>query len=304
MSSEIKQLKKGIMITNRSNLPAALVNAMKNDLYDKGDSDFTATGLIKPVRIAKLEKIHEHEISEDVEDGLYRLYGQVAHGILERANDLDLAEKRFFATFRINGKDYKVSAQLDTLSLSDGVLSDFKFTTSWGFKANSPPKPEWVAQLNIQLELLRQNGLDAKSLQIVGLLRDWQINSAKADVFYPQAPVAIQPIVIWSREQTVSFIKMRIVAHLTEELPECDEGERWTKPHTWAVIKRGGKRAIPGGVLLSEELAQAICAQNPGTYVQFRHGENTRCENYCKVSQFCAQFQRLKVSKPSEEESA
>lgn len=293
------------MITNRSNLPAALVNAMKNDPYDKGDSDFTATSLIKPARIVKLEKLHAHEISEDAEDGLYRLYGQVAHGILERANDIDLAEKRFFSTFNVNGKDYKVSAQLDTLSLTDGMLSDFKFTTSWGFKTNVPPKPEWVAQLNIQLELLRRNGLDAKSLQIIGLLRDWQINQAKADVFYPQAPVATQPIVIWSREQTISFIKMRIAAHVDKELAQCDEGERWTKPHTWAVIKRGGKRAINGGVQLSEELAQEVCEQNPGTFVQFRHGENTRCESYCKVSEFCTQFQGLKVSKPdSGQESA
>lgn len=292
-------------ITNRSNLPAALIAAMKNDPYDKGDSDFTATSLIKPVRIAKLEKIHEHEISEDAEDGLYRLYGQVAHGILERANDLDLAEKRFFSKFTVNGKEYKVSAQLDTLSLTDGTLSDFKFTTSWGFKTNQPPKPEWVAQLNIQLELLRRNGLDAKSLQIIGLLRDWQHNSAKSDMFYPQAPVATMPIIIWPREQTVSFIKMRIAAHVDSALPECDEGERWAKPATWAVIKRGGKRAISGGVQLSEEGAQLVCAENPGTFVQFRQGESTRCENYCRVSEFCTQFQKSKSVKPdSGQESA
>lgn len=293
------------MITNRSNLPAALVNAMKNDPYDKGDSDFTATSLIKPVRIARLEKDHAHEITEDAEDGLYRLYGQVAHGILERANDLDLAEKRFFSTFTVNGKEYKVSAQLDTLSLTDGMLSDFKFTTSWGFKTNVPPKPEWVAQLNIQLELLRRNGLDAKGLQIIGLLRDWQINQAKSDMFYPQAPVATMPIVIWTREQTVSFIKMRIAAHVDSELPECDDGERWAKPPTWAVIKRGGKRAISGGVQLSEEGAQAVCRENPGTYVEFRRGESTRCLNYCKVAEFCTQFQKLNNTKPdSGQESA
>jgi len=292
-------------ITNRSNLPDALVRAIENDPYDKGDSDFTATGLLKPARIVALEKRHAHEIEDDAEDGLYRLYGQVAHGILERANMNDLAEKRFFAPFEVNGTVYKVSAQLDTLSLSDGPLSDFKFTTAWGFKSDKPPKPEYVAQLNIQLELLRVNGLDATKLQIIGLLRDWQIRDAKNDPNYPQAPVAVMSIPMWSRAQTQAFIKMRIAAHLdaARELPECSPDERWAKPDQWAVVK--GKRAINGGVQLKQEVAESIAARNPGTFVQHRPGENTRCQSYCSVAQFCTQAKRNQnQSADSGEESA
>jgi len=289
-------------LTNKSGLPEALVKAMLSDPYNAGHSDFTATGLIKPSRIVALEKRHHHEIEEDAEDGLYRLYGQVAHGILERANMADLAEKRFFSEF--SGK--RVSAQLDTLSIVDGVLSDFKFTTSWGFKLDSPPKPEWVAQLNIQLELLRRNGLDAKSLQIIGLLRDWQIREAKYNQNYPQTPVAVQAIPMWSREQTVSFIEMRIASHLAaeKELPLCSPDERWAKPDQWAVVK--GKRAINGGVQLSQELAESICAKSPGTRVEYRPGESTRCASYCAVAQFCSQFKRQSQNNATEgsEESA
>lgn len=293
----IKESKEGggVKITNLKNFPEALVKAFQNDPYDKGDSDFTATGLIKPARISALEARHRHEIEEDVEDGLYRLYGQVAHGILERANMADLAEKRFFSTWTVGDKDYKVSAQLDTLSIQDGTLTDYKFTTSYGFKNNQPPKPEWVAQLNIQLELLRRNGLDASKLQIVGLLRDWQIRDAKANPDHPQAPVAVQDIPIWSREQTNAFIAMRIAAHVdaAKSLPECTPDDRWAKPDTWAVIKRGQKRAINGGVQFSQETAESVCAKNPGTLVQYRQGESTRCMSYCKVNKFCSQFQRL-----------
>lgn len=289
-------------LTNKTNLPEAIVRAMANDPYDAGDSDFTATGLLKPARAAALEKLHAHEIEEDVEDGLYRLYGQVAHGILERANMADMAEKRFFAGFEVDGKMYKISAQMDTLSIVDGALSDFKFTTSWGFKADQPPKPEWIAQLNIQLELMRQNGLDANKLQIIGLLRDWQINEAKGNPNYPQSQIAIQPIPIWPRAQTVSFIKMRIAAHVEAQLalPTCSRDERWAKPDTWAVIKRGQKRAINGGVQLSEDLAQAVCQKNPGTFVQYRPGASVRCENYCAVSQFCTQHKR-EINQSSDE---
>lgn len=294
-------------LTNNSNLPEALVRAMQNDPYDKGDSDFTATSLLKPARIVVLEERHAHEITEDAEDGIYRLYGQVAHGVLERANMADLAEKRFFATFTVGGVDYKVSAQMDTLSISDGTLSDFKFTTSWGFKKDQPPKAEWVAQLNIQLELLRRNGLDASSLQIIGLLRDWQMSQAKQDPNYPQATVATHAIPMWSRKQTDAFITMRIAAHIDARttLPECTPEERWAKPDTWAVIKKGQKRAINGGVQLKLEAAEAVMAKNPGTFIKHRPGELTRCLGYCSVSEFCTQFQRSKNQTPeSGEESA
>ncbi len=282
-------------LTNNSNLPEALVKAMTNDPYNSGDSDFTATSLLKPARIVALEKRHAHEIEEDAEDGLYRLYGQVAHGILERANMADMAEKRFFGEFEVGGVKYKVSAQMDTLSIVDGTLSDFKFTTAWGFKKDSPPKAEWIAQLNIQLELMRINGLDAKKLQIIGLLRDFQLSQAKSDPNYPQSPVATHDIPLWSRAQTQSFIKMRIAAHVDARtaLPECSGDERWAKPDTWAVIKKGQKRAINGGVQLSLEGAERVQENNAGTFIQERKGESVRCANYCAVSQFCSQFKRL-----------
>jgi len=293
-------------LTNKNNLPEALLKAMQNDPYDKGDSDFTATSLIKPARIVVLERRHHHEMEEDAEDGLYRLYGQVAHTILERANMADLAEKRYFATFNVGGMDYRVSAQMDTLSMVDGILSDFKFTTAWGFKRDQAPKADWVAQLNIQLELMRRNGQDASGLQIIGLLRDYQLSQAKSDPNYPQSPVATHAIPMWSREQTTAFITMRIAAHVDARaaLPECSPEERWAKPDTWAVIKNGQKRAINGGVCLSLEGAEAVKAKTPGTFIQVRPGESVRCASYCSVAKFCTQFARENNKPTSESESA
>lgn len=276
-------------ITNRSGLPEALIRAIQNDSYDAGDSDFTATSLLKPARIVALERLHKHEIEEDAEDSLWRLYGQIAHSIIERANINDISEKRYFAIFG----PHKVSAQIDTLNLHNGRLEDFKFTTAWGFKSDSQPKAEWVSQLNIQLELLRRNGLDARSLSIIGLLRDWQISKAKEDQNYPQTPVVTLNIQMWSREQTTAFIEMRIAEHLKarEVLPECSMEERWAKPDQWAVIKFGYKRAVNGGVQFNKELAQDIARNSPDLYVEYRPGESVRCKSYCSVSKFCTQYQ-------------
>lgn len=239
-------------ITNKKSFPDAILRAVVNDDYSKGESDFSVTELLQPPRVRALTKKHFDELEEDVEDRLWSLYGQLIHTLLDRANVNDISEKRFFASFG----DKIVSCQVDTLSISDGILSDYKFTTSWGFMANRPAKPEWVGQLNMQLEILRRNNHDAKTIQIVGLLRDWQIRESKRSANYPRAQIAVMPIEIWPRDKTEAFILERIKMHLDAEinLPLCTADERWLKAT----------------------------------------GENTRCENYCLVSNYCQQFQETK----------
>lgn len=274
-------------LTNRSNLPDAILKAIRNDSYSKGESDYSVTELLQPPRVSALKRKHKHEIEEDAEDLIYRLYGQIAHGILERANENDLVEKRFFGKFQ--GKI--ISAQIDTLSLKNKILTDYKFSTVWKFKLNMPPDPAWEAQLNVQLELLRQNGYDAEKLQIVGLIRDYRIREARDFVAtYPKSPIVIVPIEIWPREKTVSFINMRVQAHIDAEimLPQCTHDERWAKPDIWAVVKGG--RAVPGGLQFSREAAVEMSSHIPGTKVELRPSESIRCMNYCSVNKFCDQY--------------
>jgi len=277
--------------SNRLGLPQAIVNAMQNDPYSKNGADYSVTELLKPARIRALTEKHKEELSEDVEDGLYRLYGQIVHGILERGNAADLAEKRFFGTF--SGKI--VSGQIDTLTLdANEILSDFKFTTAYKFKPNQEPEPDWVSQMNLQLELLRINGYDAEKLQIVGLIRDHsKLEAKRSPDSYPQSPIAILDIPIWPREKTVAFINMRIAEHESakQELPECSDSDRWAKKNAYAVVK--GARAVNGGVQYSLAAAKEILKKHPGARIEFRPGENVRCANYCSVAQFCSQYQEL-----------
>jgi hypothetical protein len=288
-------------LTNRNNFPEALVRAIANDKYSKGDSDFSVTELLQPPRIRALKIKHSHEIVEDVEDRLWSLYGQIVHSILERANEVDLVEKRFTGNFG----DHTVSGQIDSLVLKDGILSDWKFSTAWAFKVNQDPKPEWTAQLNMQCELLRQNGIEVKKLQIVGLIRDWQIRDAKNNPDYPQAQVVTQNIEMWPSAKTQSFIAMRIALHKAaeKELPECSSEETWSKPDVYAVMKN--TRAINGGLQFSEAAAKELQAKNPGTRIEFRKGEAVRCSMYCPVSEFCTTFknQNKKIEENEDEVS-
>lgn len=256
-----------------------------------------------------LTRLHKQNMVDDVEDRLWSLYGQIAHLILERANMADLVEERFFGKITLpNGRTYTVSGQVDNLSLVKKVLTDWKFTTAWGFKLGQPAKPEWVAQLNMQLEVLRQNDKDAEHLQIVGLLRDWSKLEALRSEDYPKKGVITVPVEMWSRDRTVSFMQERIAIHEEaksvvndENLPLCTPDERWAKQDTWAVMR--GQRAIRFGLCFTEKAAQEMHAKNPGTRIEFRPGFSTRCSAYCSVSEFCSQYQKTMKGAESHEVS-
>jgi hypothetical protein len=275
-------------LTNLSGLPEALVRAVSNDPYTKGDSEFSVTELISPPRQAALKAKHAHEIEEDVEDRLYSLYGQITHLILERANGKAIAEKRYFGT--IAGA--RVSAQVDTLDLENGVLSDWKFTTAYKFKGGQAPPNEWEMQLNFQLELLRQNGLDAKTLQIIGLIRDFSKLEARRDANYPQKSVQIMPIDLWERSKTLKLFEERVILHKQARLtlPLCNDEERWARPTKYAVMREGQARAVK--LFESQAEAEAYAKEGKKLSVEVRPGELIRCTSYCPVAPFCTQFQK------------
>jgi hypothetical protein len=224
-------------ITNKFGLPEAYVRAVKNDPYEKGESQFSVTGLLAPPRQKALLDQYQDLVEEDAIDRVWSLLGQGTHHILQRAArpGIDIVEQRYFATF--NG--VIVSGQIDLLEQDTGTLSDWKVTKAFAFskKGGSGLKPEWVAQLNMQLELLRQNGLDARSLQIVGILKDFD----KKRMNDPALEIVVVDIPIWEREKTVSFINERIKAHLDalKSLPECTTKETWAgrRCQGWCAVK-------------------------------------------------------------------
>lgn len=71
--------------TNNLNLPKAYVRAVKNDPYDKGDADFSSTGLLVPPQQAKLVREHHEEVVEDVADRVWAMFGSSAHYVLEQS---------------------------------------------------------------------------------------------------------------------------------------------------------------------------------------------------------------------------
>jgi hypothetical protein len=275
-------------ITNRMGIPQPLVDAVANDGYSKGDADISATGLLRPPRIAVLEKQYADDITEDASDRIWSLMGQVVHGILERADTTGVAERRL--SIQVEG--WTVSGQMDRYI--NGELEDYKVVTAYKFKDGSVPE-EYEQQLNIYAVILRESGFPVTKAKIVGILRDWSKLEARRDPEYPQAQIVIRELSLWPPEVAKRFLRERVVLHQQArvQLPACTDEERWARPSKWALMKKGGVRAVK--LYDNEADAVAHAATDPKLLsVEPRPGENVRCENYCAVSRMCSQFQWLK----------
>lgn len=272
-----------MIITNKAGLPDALVRAVNNDGYSRGKSDISVTQLIDSPMVRHLRNEHREEIEEDVADRIWSLMGQSIHSILERANLSGLVEQRIFAT--INGKI--ISGQFD--HLDNEILSDYKMTSVWSVIYG---KTSWGQQLNVLDYLCSLKGLQVAKLQIIAILRDWQ-HSKTSDPDYPQTQVVTIPIERWTRERQLEYIEQRLRAHFEAE-PSCSDEERWKRPDTWAVMKKGRKTALR--VLDREDEALRWKEENGGDEITHRPGSFNRCDAYCNVNKWCPLYTGLVLS--------
>lgn len=286
-------------ITNNLNLPAAIVQAVLRDPYTKGDSEFSVTELLQPPRARALKIRHADQIEEDVADVIYRLMGQLGHLLLERAGSGsdDICERRFFAM--IDG--HRVSGQADLVKV-DGryACNDYKFTSHW--TVVDGVKPEWIAQLNALRLLAKLDvGIEIEALNNIAIYRDWSKRQARRSRRYPQKPIGVFSVPVWSYEETYSFLAHRIRLHLAaeKELPECTASERWAKPDLYKCKKKAGGRAVPGGIFENFSEAQTFAGER-GLLVEASPAESIRCEDYCEVAPFCLQFQSTQTPQETE----
>jgi len=290
-----------IRVTNRAGLPDAIVRAIANDSYSRGESDITVTQLLNPPRLVALARTHAAEITEDAADLIWRLMGQVIHTILERADHAALAERLYvdvdgpLGTWRVGGHtdSVVVDEQADAWA-----ISDYKLTSVWAVIYG---RAEWEEQLNLYAHLFRANGFQVSSLEIVAILRDWSKLEAARSPDYPARQVVRIPVSLWPHEQAQEYLAERVRVHqlAREVLPECSPAERWAKPDRWALMKEGRKSAVK----LFDDPAIAydvLSLAGKGHNVVKRSGDSTRCRFYCQSAPFCHQWAALNETEAAE----
>lgn len=275
--------------TNKAGLPKAIANFLSyNDYNISGQRfDISATRLIDSPQVAELFKEHGKEVVEDVSDRLWSAVGSGVHTRLEQANANDpdvLMEKRFI--HEIGGK--LVSAQIDVLDIPTRTLIDLKTTSAW--KVVNKDFKKYEEQLNIQAYLATLSGWEIAKVQACVVCRDWSKFKSK-DEGYPNTAIQIIDLPLWSTEKQKQFILDRLMLHFGVGDKSCTDEERWFKPGSFAVKKKGRKSALR--VLPTKEKALSWSAKNGHTgkdiSIVERPATYNRCENYCAVSKWCPQ---------------
>jgi len=305
-------------ITNKTNLPEALVKCVLADNRERGDSDYTVTELLAPPRQRVLMNRHHNELTQDVADMIYAYLGRVGHALFEKARvDGDVVETRVKS--KVSG--FKISGQFDRLVQSD-TLIDLKLMSVWEIVFGL--KEEKIWQLNMYKYLAEQNGFRVKELAILGILRDWSIGKAElarmqGKTDYPQKQVVWIPVPVKSEKEVIAYIKERISLHerainTPNWLPECSDYDRWAKDDTWALHRDTRKSALR--VMDDRDKLEQFALDNnfaildkdgrwegrKGIYIEHRKGESVRCKHYCAAFPVCNQGQKI-VAEASEKES-
>jgi len=289
-------------ITNNHNLPDAFLNFARDDKYSRGKADISVTTLIDGPRIRLMKDLHDEEIETDVVDMIWALFGTAVHHVLESADDPAnvQVEERLYAEIA----NWTLSGALDHQEvLPDGTvqITDYKVTSAWSVILG---KVEWERQQNCYAWLVENSLAGANrqkkvsKLRICAILRDWQRRRAQFDKEYPQSPIVIVELPLWSEKEREDYIYDRIDVHqsaqmeydLYDKIPPCSDGDQWAKPNQWAVKEKGKKRALK--LWDSEEDAnEHVASSDKKLEIEFRKGDKTRCEgNYCNVAEFCEQF--------------
>ena len=153
-------------------------------------------------------------------------------------------------------------------------IEDWKVTSVYSFQLGM--KPEWKAQQNLYRWLWKENGFPVEKLTINAILRDWLKSKMLADSNYPRIPFQSVRVAIWDYHSTIKYILERIELHNQNSPLECTPEEKWARPTTWAVMKKGQKRAKR--VLNTEKEAEEWMCNQKDLFVEERKGLNVRCE--------------------------
>ena len=281
-------------LTNKFELPEVFVNLMTRSTYTKGKAHLSVTELLNSPQIVQLKRKHWDELEEDVADKIFALFGTAMHSILEHGKtDGTIVEQRLHAN--IDGWDISGAIDLQEIQEEGISIKDYKTTGAW---AVMNEKADWEQQLNLYAFLVEVvKGILVKDLAIVAIIRDWTRREALTKEGYPEAPIKVIPIRLWSFEDREQFVRDRITlhsnAHLSTEIGEeyipCTPAEMWETETVYAIKKTGNVRAKSLHLTL-EDAEQKLAELGKGFELEVRKGERRRCKDYCPVNQFCQQY--------------
>lgn len=156
--------------------------------------------------------------------------------------------------FSLGGKEYTISGEIDLFHLPSKTLIDNKLvSTSKYADLVTISNREYTNQLNGYVWLLKEGyqiidentraltpfDQDTSAIELTVGLRDWSRFSGRWDAIntLPCEMVNIELTRNAYIRKLIEYIKYKDVPD--DEIPECSPGERWERPTTYPVFKKG-----------------------------------------------------------------
>jgi len=282
-------------ITNKLGLPEAFVKMAETD-YQYKEKQYSVTSLLRGIRETILLRRYHNNIEQDVSDMIWLLFGTAVHNILEHQEEgkHELKEENL----KIKIGDYTLSGRFDLYNAKTKTVTDYKTCSVW--KMIFGDFADWRKQLLIYAYMLKKTGFEVDKGEVVAIMKDHSKARAKFEKDYPELPVRrikfrftekdFEEIEQWLHERFAEIAEAEKLPD--DELPLCTREERFNDGDKFAVMKKGRKRALR--VLDSMKEAEAWKQLNGGDFIETRLGENKKCEDYCRVCEFCSFYQQIK----------
>jgi hypothetical protein len=279
-------------ITNRMNLPSAIVAACQTDQHNKA-GNYSITTLLKGTKEIVLTARHWDELEEDAADSIWKIFGSAVHSVLESNGKDGFAEERM--TLEFNG--VTITGTIDLYDMARGVIEDYKTASVW--KIIVGDFKDWHQQGVGYAWLARNNGLAANACRFTALLKDHKKGEARRDSKYPQSPVTVYEFPVTDADiyDFERFVREKIAdiiaanAMPDDEIAPCTAAERWEKETVYAVMKAGRKSSLKN--FTDKVEAEKFAADNPGTFIETRPGDSVKCREYCSVCEHCHFYKNM-----------
>lgn len=276
-----------MIVTNELNLPQALVDAVTLEKHN-AEGEVSATTLIKGVKEILLTDRHWDEITVDVKDSIWALWGTTTHALLEKEYDGTFTEEKFEQKVG----NLTVTGKVDCYDMENEVLFDYKTTSVW--KVVYKNFEDWYMQGMIYAWLLSKKGLGINKCRFVAILRDWSETESQRKADYPSSPVFVYEFDVTKSDledvETVITFKVAQLEKNKEiaddDINPCDRSERWASDDVYAVMKEGRKTSVKN--FDNKEDADKMAAElGAKHYVETRPGTDKKCTRYCSCREFC-----------------
>jgi len=292
-----------MQVTNKLNLPKALIKAVDIEPHNKTNKELSATTLLKGVKEIILTWRHWEELVVDVSDRIWALFGTAVHSLLETESENEFSECEFELKLE-NG--ITITGKIDNYNMETGEITDFK--SGAVYKVQLGDFEDWRKQGFVYAFLLVKNGFKANHCRFIDFLKDHSKSKAKFDSGYPQSPVYIFEFSVtdsllfeakdFIKEKTDNYLKY--IDTPDDEIPPCSDKERWASETEYAVMKTGNKRAVKKFTNRFE--ADNLAAEKgAGHYVEIRPGVSRKCADYCICCDHCNFYNNIVKNQTSEE---